>query len=333
MSAVGSAGRGVAVVSGGSAGVGRAVVRELSRAGLDVAVLARGRAGLEAAAVDVESRGRRCVAIETDAGDLDQVRADVGKIEAELGAIDIWINVAFVGALRYFWDTSPELYEQITRVTYLGQVNGTRAALEVMRPRDRGCIIQVGSALGYRGIPLQAAYCGAKHAVVGFTESVRTELKHERSNVHVGMVQLPGVNTPQFDWNDSQFDEHPMPVPPIFQPDVAARVIRYAAEHGRRNMWVGLPTAYTILGNRVAPWFLDWYLSRTGVDSQLADDAGPRLPSNAFTPRDDLHDAGARGSFTQKAHDRDPWSAISMRRGVALSAVAFAALLGWRGRR
>jgi hypothetical protein len=182
-------------------------------------------------------------------------------------------------------------------------------------------IVQVGSALGYRGIPLQAAYCGAKHAVKGFTESVITELKHEGSRVRVAMVELPGVNTPQFDWNDNAFDQHPMPVPPIFQPEAAARAIRFLAEHPRRNLWVGLPTAYTILGNRVAPWFLDWYLAKTGVNGQLSDTDGPRLGSNVFRPKDDSVDMGAHGAFDDKAHPHDPWSWASMHRSALLGAL------------
>ena len=248
-----------------------------------------------------------------DVSKLDDVRSAAARVEHELGEIDVWVNVAFVGALRFFWDTDEELFRRITEVTYFGQVNGTRVALDYMRSRDRGVIVQVGSALAYRGIPLQSAYCGAKHGVKGFTESVITELKHERSKVKVCMVELPGVNTPQFNWNDNEFDQHPMPVPPIFQPEVAARAVRHIAEHPRRNMWVGLPTAYTILGNRIAPWFLDRYLGRTGIKGQLTDESGPRLGSNVGQPRDDDRDAGAHGMFDAKAHARDPWSWTSMK--------------------
>ncbi len=186
-------------------------------------------------------------------------------------------------------------------------------------------IVQVGSALGFRGIPLQSAYCGAKHAVKGFTESVLTELKHEGSNVKVAMVQLPGVNTTQFDWNSNEFDEHPQPVAPIFQPELPARAIRFVAEHPRRNMWVGFSTAMTILGNRVAPWFLDWYLARTGVQGQLSDDDGPRYGSNADQPRDDVRDPGAHGMFDDKALARDPWSWASMHRAAFGAGAAVAA--------
>jgi NAD(P)-dependent dehydrogenase (short-subunit alcohol dehydrogenase family) len=323
--------RRLAVVTGGSAGIGRAVVRELAAHGYDVAVLARGQAGVDAAVQDVESAGGNGLGIRCDVADLAEVEAAAAQVEQKLGAIDVWINVAFVGALRYFWDTDDEVFRRITEVTYYGQVNGTRVALARMRPRNRGVIVQVGSALAYRGIPLQSAYCGAKHAVQGFTEAVIAELKHERSRIKVCMVQLPGVNTTQFNWNDNEFDEHPMPVPPIFQPEVAARAVRYVADHPRRNIWVGLPTAYTILGNRVAPWFLDWYLGRTGVKGQLTDKPGPRLGSNVKVPRDDTVDAGAHGMFDDVAHERDPWSWASMHRGVFGAGAVVAAIAGITG--
>jgi NAD(P)-dependent dehydrogenase (short-subunit alcohol dehydrogenase family) len=317
--------RRVAVVTGGSAGIGRAVVRELAAHGWDVAVLARGEAGLDAAVADVEKAGQRGLAVPADVADPDQVDKAAAEVEARLGPIDLWVNDAFVGNLRFFWDTDDAEFRRITEVSYYGQVNGMRAALARMRPRNRGVIVQVGSALAFRGIPLQAAYCGAKHAVKGFTESVITELKHEGSAVRVCMVQLPGVNTVQFDWNDSGFAEHPQPVPPIFEPEVAARAVRFLADHPRRNMWVGYSTAYTILGNRVAPSFLDWYLGRTGVKGQLSKDSGPRFGSNVFEPRDDDQDRGAHGMFDGKAHARDPWSWSSMHRTALIGASAVAA--------
>jgi NAD(P)-dependent dehydrogenase (short-subunit alcohol dehydrogenase family) len=324
--------RKIVVVSGGSAGVGRAVVREFAEHGYDVAVMSRGEAGVEAAAAEVTRAGGRGLALTVDVSDLDAVEEAAKRVEAELGDIDVWVNVAFVGALRFFWDTDPEVYRRITDVTYFGQVNGTRVALEHMRRRNRGVIVQVGSALAYRGIPLQSAYCGAKHAVKGFTESVITELKHESSNVRVSMVELPGVNTPQFDWNDNAFEEHPMPVPPIFQPEAAARAVRFVAEHRRRNLWVGLPTAYTILGNRLAPAFLDWYLGKTGVKGQLSSTPAPRYGSNVFEPRDDDRDVGAHGAFDEKAHATDPWSWTSMHRVAILGAGVAAAIAttAWR---
>jgi NAD(P)-dependent dehydrogenase (short-subunit alcohol dehydrogenase family) len=244
------------------------------------------------------------------------------------------VNDAFVGALRFFWDTDDEMFRRITDVTYHGFVNGTRVALEHMRPRGRGSIVQVSSALAFRGIPLQAAYCGAKHATKGFTESVITELKHEKSAIRISMVELPGVNTPQFDWNDNAFERHPMPVPPIYQPEVPARAIRYAAEHGRRNLWVGSPTAKTIVGNRVVPWFVDWYLGRKGVDGQLSPDDGPRYGANAFEPRDDDRDVGAHGMFDDQARTFDTWSWASTHRAAlgaaaATLSVIFAAATGF----
>ena len=327
--------RGVVVVTGGSAGVGRAAVRELAGQGWDVAVLARGRAGVEAAVKDVENQGRRGLGVEVDVSDFHALDAAAGQVEAELGEIDAWVNVAFVGALKFFWDTDPAVYRQITEVTYFGQVNGTRVALARMRPRNRGVIVNVGSALAFRGIPLQSAYCGAKHAVKGFTESVITELKHERSRVRVCMVQLPGLNTTQFNWNDNGFETHPQPVAPIFQPETAGRAIAYLASHPRRNMWVGVSTAGTILGNRAAPWLLDWYLGRTGVSGQLSKTDGPRYGSNVFTPRDAEQDRGAHGMFDSKSHAHDPWSALSMHAGQLAAAAAAAATVGvlaWKRR-
>jgi NAD(P)-dependent dehydrogenase (short-subunit alcohol dehydrogenase family) len=318
--------RRVAVVTGGSAGVGREAVRHLARAGWDVAVLARGRAGAEEAAKDVENAGGRALAVVTDVADLAQVEAAAARVASELGPIDLWVNVAFVGALRFFWDTEPETFRRITEVTYYGQVYGTRVALSHMRPRNEGVIINVGSALAFRGIPLQSAYCGAKHAIKGFTESVITELKHERSNIKVCMVQLPGLNTPQFNWNDNEFPEHPQPVAPIFQPELAGRAVAYLADHPRRNMWVGASTAMTILGNRAAPWFLDWYLGKKVVQGQLSKNDGPHWGSNVFEPRDDETDRGSHGIFDETAHGSDPWSWTSMHRLPlavgALSAIA-----------
>jgi NAD(P)-dependent dehydrogenase (short-subunit alcohol dehydrogenase family) len=308
--------RKVAVVTGGSAGVGRAIVREFAANGYDVAMLARGRAGVEGAVHDAEQAGARALGIPADVSILAEVEAAAAQVERELGPIDVWVNDAFVGGLRFFWDTDDETYRRITDVTYLGTVNGTRVALSHMRARDRGVVVQVGSALAFRGIPLQAAYCGAKHAITGFTESVVTELRHEHSKVRICMVQLPAVNTPQFDWNDSEFEQHPMPVKPIFQPEVPARAVRYVAEHPRRNIWVGASTAATILGNRIAPGLLDRYLGRTGVKGQLTDEPGPRFGSNAEVPRDDDDDAGAHGMFDAHAHPHDPWSWASMHRSA-----------------
>ena len=212
-------------------------------------------------------------------------------------------------------------------MTYFGQVNGTRAALSVMRPRNAGVIVNVSSALAYRSIPLQSAYCGAKHVVKGFTESVITELAHEKSRVRIGLVTLPGVNTPQFDWNDNQLPQHPMPNPPIYQPEVAGRAIVGMVEHPRRNVWVGLPAAASVLGNRLAPSVLDWYLGRTGIDAQQTEADAPVHGSNLFTPRDEDVDRGAHGAFDDQAHTSDrcrrcrrPWAGPSSRRSTPRSA-------------
>lgn len=312
----------VAVVTGGTAGVGRATVREFARAGYDVAVLARGTAGLEAAAEEVRRLGRRGLPVATDVADADAVEAAADRVERELGAVDVWVNVAFSGSLAFFWDTPAEDYRRITEVTYLGQVHGTRAALRLMRPRDRGVVVNVGSAMAYRSIPLQAAYCGAKHAVKGFTESVMTELAHEKSKVRLCMVQLPGLNTPQFTWNLNMLPKHPMPVPPIFQPELAARAIRFLAEHPRRNMWVGLSTAMTILGERLAPKLLDLYLGRSGISSQQTGEDAPRRGSNLYTARDDETDAGPHGPFDDRAHAQDPQLWLSTHRRAIVAGMA-----------
>ncbi|GGX98581.1 SDR family oxidoreductase [Streptomyces anandii] len=321
-------GRRLAVVTGGTAGVGRATVREFAARGYDVAVLARGQAGLDGAVADVEAAGGSALGIPTDVADHTAVRAAAERIEDELGEIDVWVNAAFAGSLAFFWDTSPEEYERMTQVTYLGQVNGTRAALERMRPRDRGVVVNVGSAMAYRSIPLQSAYCGAKHAVKGFSESVMTELLHERSDVKVCMIQLPGLNTPQFNWNLSRMPKHPMPVPPVFQPELPAKGIVFLAEHPRRNMWVGLSTAYTILGERLAPKLLDIYLARKGVGGQQTDRDLPRWEPNLHQPADARTDRGAHGVFDDQAHAHDPLLWLSQRRRGLIPALTAATALG-----
>ena len=303
--------RPVVVVTGGSAGIGRAAVREFAEAGYDVAILARGQAGLDGAGADVERLGGVGLGLAVDVSSLDAVEAATDRIEAELGEIDVWVNNAFVGSLAYFWDTSPEEFERMTDVTYYGQVNGTRAALRVMRARDRGAIVNVSSSLAHRAIPLQSAYCGAKHAVKGFSESVRVELRATGSAVTIGLVTLPGVNTTQFNWNLSRMPDHPQPVAPILEPEVAAKAIVSAATHPRRNTWVGIATAYTVLGNRVAPWFLDRYLARTGIDGQQTGDDAPRWGSNLDEPQDADVDRGARGPFSEKSGTFDPVSLVS----------------------
>lgn len=315
------------MVTGGTAGVGRAAVIEFARKGYDVGVLARGQAGLDAAVGDVEKLGGRAVGVPTDVADEDAVEAAAQRVEEELGQIDVWVNVAFVGSLAYSWDTSMEEFRRMTEVTYYGQVHGTLAALRRMRPRDRGVIVNVGSAMAFRSIPLQSTYCGAKHAVKGFSESVMCELASEKSKVKLCMVQLPGLNTPQFDWNLNKMGKHPMPVPPIFQPELPGKAIVFLAEHPRRNMWVGISTAYTILGERLAPKLLDIYLGRKGVGSQLTGKDAPRHGSNVFEPRDADADRGAHGPFDDQAHAHDPQLWMSTHRRALLSG-AVAAMSG-----
>lgn len=320
---------GVVVVTGGTAGVGRAAVREFADHGYDVAVLARGAAGLAGAVADVEAAGGRALAVPTDVADPDAVERAADRVEAELGPIEVWVNVAFVGSLAFFWDTSVDEFRRMTEVTYLGQVHGTRSALARMRPRDRGVVVNVGSAMAYRSIPLQAAYCGAKHAIKGFSEAVMTELAHDRSAVQLCMVQLPGLNTPQFTWNLNRMPGHPRPVAPVFQPELAARAIRFVAEHPRRSIWVGVSTAYTILGERVAPRLARWYLARTGVTSQQTDADLPYHGSNVFSPSDEDADRGAHGPFDGEALAHDPVSWASMHRNVLLAGLGgLAALIG-----
>ena len=330
-----SAKKGVAVVTGGSAGLGRATARAFAAAGYDVAVLARGEDGLAGAVADVAGAGRRALGLAVDVADHRAVDAAAAQVEDRMGPIEVWVNNAMTSIFAPFMDTDPEDFERATAVTYLGFVNGTRAALRRMKPRDRGVLIQVGSALAYRGIPLQAAYCGSKHAMVGFTESVITELLHDHSKVRVAMVHMPALNTIQFNWVKSQLPHHPQPVPPIFQPEVGAAAIVRVAEHPRRSTWVGLPTAYTVLGNRVAAPLLDRYLARTGYEGQQSpQDTRPEIGENLYAPVPG--DQGAHGDFDYKAHERSPETWLSLHRRSVLGTLAGAAAavtLLARGRR
>src|SRR3954465_2555558 len=267
----------VVAVTGASAGIGRATVRELARRGADVGLIARGEERLEAAAREVREAGRRACVAPADVADAQAVERAAERIESELGPIDVWINVAMAAVLAEVPDCTAEEFRRVTDVTYLGSVHGVQAALRRFLPRDRGVIVQVGSALSRRGIPLQATYCGAKHAVKGFLDSLRAELIHRGADIQVALVQLPGVNTPQFDWVRTRLHKHPQPVPPIYQPEVAARAIVFAAEHPRREMWVGLPTVYTIVGEKFASGFMDRYLAKSNEKAQEA--AKPIDPS------------------------------------------------------
>lgn len=295
----------MAVVTGGSAGLGRATVRELASRGWDVAIVARGKDGTDAAVAEVEAAGRRGLAVLADVSDRQAVEAAADRIEQELGEIDLWVNDVMVGVFGRFLDTDPDDFERALRVTYLGCVNGTRAALSRMVPRDRGQVIQVGSALGFRGIPLQAAYCGAKHAIVGFTESVVSELEQQGSHVAISRVDMPALNTIQFQWVKSTLPHHPQPVAPIYQPEVGARAIAATAEHPRRRTWVGESTVYTILGNRISARFADWYAAKTLVSGQQAPRKdGDQLGTNLYEPI--AGDHGAHGVFDDSAHAWSP---------------------------
>ena len=320
----------VVVVTGASAGVGRATVRELARRGASVGLIARGPAGLAGARADVEAFGRPTLAISADVADAAAVDAAATRFEAELGPIDAWVNSAMVSVFSPIRSTSPDEIKRVTDVTYLGTVNGTLAALQRMLPRGSGVIVQVGSALAYRSIPLQAAYCGAKHAVAGFTDSLRSELLHDKSNVRVSMVQLPALNTPQFDWSRSRMPRRAQPVPPIFQPELAANAICDQIEHPGREVFLGAPTILAIQAQKLFPGLLDRYLASGGYDGQMTDEPrDPARPDNLFGPVD--IDAGAHGRFDGQAIDDRPlpsplahagWAAVAITGLIAAAATA-----------
>jgi NAD(P)-dependent dehydrogenase (short-subunit alcohol dehydrogenase family) len=316
----------VVAITGASAGVGRATARAFAREGADVGLIARGRERLESAKRDVEGLGRRALAVPTDVADADQVEAAARAIEDELGPIDVWVNNAMATVFAPVWDITPDEYRRATEVTYLGSVWGTMTALRRMRARDEGVIVQVGSALAYRGIPLQSAYCGGKHALQGFLESLRSELLHEGSHVHLTMVQLPALNTPQFTWSRAKLPRSPQPVPPIFQPEVAADAIVWAASHPRRELMVGWPTVKAIVGNAVVPGIADRYLARTGFDAQQTDQpVDPDRPDNLFEPVPG--DQAARGPFDDQSRSHSVQLALAKRR-IPLLAGLMAAIAG-----
>ncbi len=329
------------VITGASAGIGRAVARAFGARGDNIALLARGQGGLEGAVKDVEAAGGRALAIATDVADYDAVDAAATQFEEAFGPIDVWVNDAFTSVFSPFHQITAEEYRRVTEVSYLGYVYGTMVALKRMRPRNHGTIVQVGSALGSRAIPLQSAYCGAKHAINGFSESVRTELMHEHNDVHITVVQMPAVNTPQFSWVLSRLPKHPQPVPPIYQPEVAARAVLFAAEHPRRKQyWVGASTAATILGEKFAPALLDRYLALTGYASQQTKESAiPNRPNNLWEPRDSGagDDYGAHGAFDKRSLSWSPqlWVSQHVRSAsiAAAGAVAAAAILTRMGRR
>jgi NAD(P)-dependent dehydrogenase (short-subunit alcohol dehydrogenase family) len=327
----------VVVITGASAGVGRATARAFARQGAYIGLLARGHDGLEGACREVKLLGGKGLVLPTDVGIADQVEAAAAAVEETFGPIDIWINNAMVSVFSPVKEMTPEEFQRVTEVTYLGTVYGTMAALRRMLPRDCGVVVQVGSALAYRGIPLQAAYCGAKHAIQGFTESLRCELLHDGSHIRLTMVQLPALNTPQFGWVKSRLPRKAQPVPPIYQPEVAAEAIVWAAHHDRRELNVGLPTSIILLANKWAPGLADRYLARTGYDAQQTDEpADPTRVHNLWLPVPGDH--GAHGDFDHRAHQSSPqlW-ASTHRSWIALAAVGIAGvavtmLWGW-GRR
>jgi short-subunit dehydrogenase len=317
--------REVVVVTGASAGVGRAAVRRFARGGADVALLARGAAGLEAARREVEGLGRSALVVPVDVADAAAVEAAAAQVEGTLGPIDTWVNNAMVTVFGEFLQVSPEEFRRVTEVTYLGCVYGTRAALRRMLPRNRGTIVQVGSALAYRSIPLQSAYCGAKHAIRGFTDSIRSELSHARSRVWLSMVQMPALNTPQFGWCENKMGHASQPVPPIYEPEVAAEAIWFAAHHRRREINVGASTAIIVNANKIVPSVGDWYLGRTGYSSQMRRGAKHTTEpgaGNLWQPRDSSDDRGARGEFETRSRRSSAQAWLAEHRGAALVAGA-----------
>lgn len=329
--------RGVAVVTGGSAGLGRAIVRALAGRGWDVAILARGHDGLAGAVRDVADAGHRALGVECDMGDHEAVEAAAQRVEDELGPIEVWVNDAMASVFAPFLDTAPEDFVHATATTYLGCVNGTRAALKRMTARDRGRLVQVGSALAFRGIPLQAAYCGSKHAIVGFTESVITELIHEKSNVKVSMVHMPGMNTTQFGWVRTTLSKFPQPVAPIYQPDACAEVVAAVVDHHKRRVWVGESTVGTIIGNRMISALLDLYLGRTGFSGQQTSVSSQEMAGdNLYSPVPGDH--GSHGAFDDRSWSMSPqvWAQIhrhTLTRVAAGAGVVAGVIALARGRR
>jgi NAD(P)-dependent dehydrogenase (short-subunit alcohol dehydrogenase family) len=322
----------VVVITGASAGVGRATARAFGRQRANIGLVARGTTALEATKREIEQLGGRALVLPLDVADCEAMDRAASAVEEEFGPIDIWINNAMASVFSPFLEVTPEEFRRVTEVTYLGYVHGTMAALRRMNPRDRGVIVQVGSALAYRGIPLQSAYCGAKHAVEGFTESLRCELLHDGSRVRLTMVQLPALNTPQFSWVKSRLPRKPQPVPPIYQPEVAARAIVWAAKHVRRELNVGMSTSVVVAGNKFAAGLGDRYLARTGYDSQMTEEpADPNRADNLWQPLPG--DRGAHGEFGKRAGDRSLQLWATTHRGLlATAAVGAAAVLGclWR---
>jgi short-subunit dehydrogenase len=315
----------IVVITGASAGVGRATARAFATDGWDVGLIARGHAGLAAAASEVRAAGRRALELPLDVADAQAIEAAADRVERELGPIDVWVNGAMESVFAPVDETTPDEYRRVTEVNYLGYVHGTLAALRRMRRRDSGTIIQVGSALAYRSIPLQSAYCATKAAIVGFTDALRCELIHDRSRIDVSVVHLPAVDTPQFGWVRSRLPHRAQPVPPIFEPAVAARAILAMAHHPRRELLVGRSTIMAVWGQKFIPGLLDRYLGRTGYAAQQTTEPRPDRPDDLDRPVDEGQDYGARGRFAKRASNWSPALRLSLHRrlvGIMLAAAA-----------
>jgi NAD(P)-dependent dehydrogenase (short-subunit alcohol dehydrogenase family) len=319
----------IVVITGASAGLGRAIAHEFARHGARIGLLARGKQGLADAKSECERLGGQAIVLPCDVADADAVENAAAQIERKWGGIDVWVNNAMASVFSPVTEMRAEEYKRVTEVTYLGYVYGTMAALRRMAPRNRGTIVQVGSALAYRSIPLQSAYCAAKHAIVGFTDSLRCELHHDRSNIVLTAVHMPALNTTQFGWVLNRLPRKPQPVPPIFQPEVGARAVYYAAHHHRRELWAGRPTVMAIVGQKIIPGLLDRYLGRTGYDSQQYDGAAdPKRPNNIWKPVKGAH--RTHGDFDARAHEHSPqlwldihrWTALATAAGVLAGALA-----------
>lgn len=313
----------VVVITGASGGVGRAVAQAFGKRGASVCLVARGEAGLEGAKHDVERLGGRAIIVAGDSADPQTHERAARQAETVFGSIDIWVNVAFTSVFSSFTEIEPDEYKRVTEVTYLGYVYGTQAALRRMLPRNRGKIVQVGSALAYRGIPLQTAYCGAKHAIQGFTEALRAELIHNKKNVQLTMVQLPAVNTPQFTWGRNKMPRKAQPVPPIYQPEVIAEAIYWAAHHKKRQLYIGGSTVVVIMGNKFLAKSGDWYLGKTGYKSQMREEPrDPNQPDNLFEPADRTKDYGSHGVFDHRSTARSYTLWAAEHKGIVATALA-----------
>src|SRR3954469_23502770 len=316
----------VVVVTGATSGIGRAIVRRFAKDGARIGLIARNREALDDAKREVEQAGGKALVLPADLADWDAVRSAAVAVEEAFGPVDIWVNNAMTTVFAPFKEVEPEEFERATRVTYLGTVWGTKAALDHMLPRDRGTIVIVGSALAYRGIPLQSAYCGAKHGVKGFFESLRTELRHDGSKVHLSMVQLPGVNTPQFEHGRSKMPKVPQPMPPYYAPEVAADTVHWSAHHRRRELYVGFPTVKTIVGNKLAPWLAERVLAKQGFKGQQSDKpADPDRKDNLVSPAPG--DPGAHGPYDGKSRTSSVQAQLAKRRGLVAAGIATVLML------